>query len=164
MSRREPIRAVLNTNVLLSALMRPTGPPGRVVGKLVAGRFEAVTSAAIGDEVRRASRYAAVRGRIPLTDEELDLWLAAFEVLAISVEPRLEVSVVRADPDDDKYIAAALEGGAQFVVSGDSHLLDLGDYEGIAIVTPRAFLGRVAERADEARAQRVSSARDSADS
>lgn len=44
------------------------------------------------------------------------------------------------DPDDDKYIAAAIEGRASFVVSGDPDLLDIKDHEGIRIVNPRAFL------------------------
>lgn len=44
------------------------------------------------------------------------------------------------DPDDDKYIAAAIEGRAGFVVAGDSDLLDVKQYDGILIVTPRVFL------------------------
>ena len=43
------------------------------------------------------------------------------------------------DPDDDKYIAAAIEGARRIVVAGDSDLLDLKEYEGIRIVSPRVF-------------------------
>ena len=52
-----------------------------------------------------------------------------------------EVRAVKDDPDDDKYLAAALIGRAGFVVSGDHHLLDLGEYQGVTILTPRRFLG-----------------------
>jgi len=48
------------------------------------------------------------------------------------------------DPDDDKYLAAALEGRATLVVTGDPDLLALGEYEGIRIVSPRLFLGLLA--------------------
>jgi uncharacterized protein len=47
---------------------------------------------------------------------------------------------VSTDRDDDKYIAAAIEGRARFVVADDSDLLDLKEYEAIRIVSPRAFL------------------------
>jgi len=50
------------------------------------------------------------------------------------------VKDVSKDPDDDEYIAAAMEGRAGFVVAGDSDLLDVKEYEGIRIITPRAFL------------------------
>ncbi len=61
-------------------------------------------------------------------------------LLAIIVEGKVRDRVVRADPEDDKYIAVAQEGLAQFIVSGDRHLLELAEYEGIRIVSPRAFL------------------------
>ena len=47
---------------------------------------------------------------------------------------------VSEDPDDDKYVGAAIEGRAAFVVTGDPNLLDIGEHEGIRIVNPRAFL------------------------
>jgi predicted nucleic acid-binding protein len=50
------------------------------------------------------------------------------------------MKVVKDDPDDDKYVVAALLGRAGYVVSGDHHLLDLGEYPGIRIVKPRQFL------------------------
>jgi predicted nucleic acid-binding protein len=50
------------------------------------------------------------------------------------------IHAVAADPDDNKYIEAAVEGLAQFVVTGDKHLLSLKPYENIRIVTPRVFL------------------------
>jgi hypothetical protein len=75
-----------------------------------------------------------------VTDEELDLWVTALGLIADSVEGAASLSAVGADPDDNKYLVAALEGRADFVVSGDRHLLDLGEYEGVRIITPRAFL------------------------
>lgn len=120
--------------------MRPVGPPGRVLALLAEGAFDLVLSEAIVDEFRRAARYPKVRTRIPLSDEELELWITALEVVAVFVEPRRVPRAVPADPDDDLYVAAALEGRAAYIVSGDTHLLDLGEIDDIAIITPRAFL------------------------
>ena len=135
------LRAVLDANVLVSALIRPTGPPGQIVIRLLEGRaFELITSPAILNEVRRSLTYPRVRKYLIASDDELDLWVASLELIADTVEGRLRIKAVVEDPDDDKYIVAALEGRAQFIVSGDAHLLVLKAYEGVRIVTPRAFL------------------------
>ena len=135
------MRAVLDANIFASALMRPQGPPGRVLALLLRERaFELVLSPAIAEEVRRALQYSRVRKRIDATDEEMDIWLASLEIVAVPVEGSVEVKAVAADLEDDKYLAAAVEGMAEFVVSGDGHLLALGTYEGIRIVNARSFL------------------------
>lgn len=121
--------------------MRPQGPPGHVLGLLLRHHaFELVMSPAILEEVGRVLHYPKVRKRIAATDEELDLWLASLDLIAVPVEGNLEVQAVAADPEDDKYVAAAVEGLAEVVVSGDDHLLALGTHEGIRILTARAFL------------------------
>lgn len=135
------MRAVLDANIFASALMRPQGPPGLILGRLLRHRaFELVMSPAILGELGRVLHYPKVRRRIAATDEELSLWLASLAIIAVPVEGILDVKAVSADPDDDKYLAAAVEGMAEAVVSGDEHLLVLGTYEGIRIVTARAFL------------------------
>ena len=143
------MRAVLDANIFASALMRPQGPPGQILGLLLRQRaFELVMSPPILEEVGRVLHYPRVRKRIAATDEELDLWLAALDILAVPVEGSPQVRAVAADPEDDKYLAAAMEGMAEFVVSGDEHLLSLGTYEGIRIVTARAFLEVLKSRVD----------------
>jgi len=67
-------------------------------------------------------------------------------VIADLVEGNRPVHAVQADPEDDKYPAAALEGRADVVVSGDHHLLDPQEYGGIPILTPRAFISLLPRR------------------
>ena len=74
-----------------------------------------------------------------MREEELDLWVDALGAIATVVEGKVTGQVVKADPADDIYIAAATEGLADYIVSGDRHLLDLAEYGGIRIVTPRTF-------------------------
>ena len=57
----------------------------------------------------------------------------------------IEVDVVKADPGDNKIIACAVEAQAQFIISGDHHLIDLGTYENIRIVNPDLFLKLITE-------------------
>ena len=134
------IRAVLDANVYVSAAVRPEGPPGQIIDRFLrGGAFEIVMSQAILDEVLRALSYPKVRKYIrPGLDPEL--WFEDIVVLAHFVAGDREVDGGSKDRDDDKYIAVAIEGRAGFLVAGDSDLLELREYDGIRIVSPRAFL------------------------
>ena len=125
------IRAVLDANVYVSAAVRPEGPPGQIIDRFLRSRaFEIVVSQAIVEEVLRALRYQKVRKYIrPGLDPEL--WFEDLVVLSHVVAGERELRGASKDPDDDKYIAAAIEGRAGFVVAGDSDLLDLKEYNGI---------------------------------
>jgi uncharacterized protein len=133
------IRAVLDTNVYVSALLRPEGPPGEILRLALVGAFRVVTTAAIREELRRALEYSRVRKRIrPPTD--VAAWLQAVEFVSDVVRDREGMPQVCSDPDDDKFLWAAHEGSAEFVVSGDGALLDVGEHEGVRVVTPVTFL------------------------
>jgi len=133
------LRAVLDANVYVSAYVRPEGPPGQIVERLLRDRtFELVLSAEIAEEVLQALAYPKVlknaRAKV-----EPDLWFEDIVMLAEFVTGQ-PIESVSEDPDDDKYIAAAIEGRASFVVSGDPDLLDIKEHQGVRIVNPRAFL------------------------
>ncbi len=134
------LRAVLDANVYLSALLQPNGPPGQIVERLLAeGAFVLILSPAIVEEVLRALDYPKIRKAIrgPIKP---DIWFEDLVVLADLVGGHTDVSGACEDPDDDKYLGAAVDGRAGFVVTGDQSFLALETYEGIQIVTPRAFL------------------------
>ena len=134
------IRAVLDANVYVSAAVRPEGPPGQIISQFLrGGPFEIVMSQTIVDEVLRALTYPKIRKyiRIGLDPE---LWFEDIVVLSHLVAEAYDFDGASKDPDDDKYIAAAIEGRAGYVVAGDSDLLDLKEYDGIRIVSPRVFL------------------------
>lgn len=135
------LRAVLDANLVVSALIRPVGPPGRVLARyLRRGDFQVVMSRPILDEIRASLRYPKVRRYIRFSNEQIELFLVAIEILADRVEPAPVAGTVPADPDDEIYLAAAVGGGATHVVSGDRHLLDLEEFRGIEILRPRPFL------------------------
>lgn len=138
------IRAVLDANVFVSALIRPEGPPGRICVELLEREaFALILSPAIVDEVRRTFDDPRVRRYVRLTSREIEAWLASVQSVAELVEGRRSVSVVASDPDDDKYFAAAVEGDADVVVSGDRHVLEVKQFERIRVLTPRAFLDKL---------------------
>lgn len=134
------LRAVLDANVYVSAVVRPEGPPGLIIERFLrSAAFEVVLSPAVVEEVLRALAYPKVRKFIR-GDVEPGLWFEDIVVLADLVAGEGMPLGVCEDPDDDKYIAAAIEGRATFIVTGDHKLLALKEHEGIRIVTPREFL------------------------
>ncbi len=134
------VRAVLDANVYVSAAIHPAGPPGRILERCIRdGAFELVASSAIADEVSRALAYPNVRKHLR-PDLDAQSWLEYVLVLADLVAGEPIVEGVCADPDDDKYVAAALEGRAHYIVSGDRPFLNLRQHKGVQIVSPRTFL------------------------
>lgn len=134
------MRIVLDTNVLVSALVSPDGLPARLLRLCEAQLLGIVVSDAILDEYRRALGYekvAARRGRSPADIARL---VDEFRSFSDVVAPEQVPSVVADDPADDKFLACAVEGSADYIVSGDRHLLQLGEYRGIPILSPRTFL------------------------
>lgn len=134
------LRALLDANVLISAVIRPSGPPGEIAFELLSrNAFELVISSGIVAEVERALGHNKIRKYIRDSREAL-LWLADVVAIADVIEDSGRVHGVCRDPADDKVLGAALEGRADVIVTGDGDLLALEEYEGIAILAPREFL------------------------
>lgn len=135
------VRAVLDANVFVSAFLKPRGTPGKILEQLIHNAaFTLVVSRPILDELRRCLTYPKVRKHLEMDDDDIELWLASLAVLSLCVPGEMEVDAVKTDPGDDKYLGAAIEGCAEYVVSGDHHLLELQQYGDVKIVTPRVFL------------------------
>jgi putative PIN family toxin of toxin-antitoxin system len=132
---------VLDANVIISGLIRPQGPPGQILLRLLREQaFELIASSQTLEELRRSLRYPRVRKYLPMTTTTADVWVDALTTVAVIVEGKVTRHVVSSDPADDVYLAAAVEGLADCIVSGDRHLLDLAVHDGILIVSPRTFL------------------------
>lgn len=71
---------------------------------------------------------------------KLNAFAALLIIKADSVSPSENVDVIKADPSDNMFLAAALEGDVDFIVSGDHHLLEMKAFQGIPILTAREFL------------------------
>ena len=134
------LRAVLDANVYVSACVRPEGTPGQVIERFLRqAAFELVLSTEIAAEVLHSLAYPKVL-KAARSRTEPELWFEDILVLAEMVPGEYEVAGISSDPDDDKYIAAAIEGRATFVVSGDPDLLEIGEHQGVRFITPRVFL------------------------
>jgi len=139
------LRAVLDANVYVSVAIRPEGPPGQILERFVRdSAFEIVLSPDIIEEVLKALAYPKVR-KHARADIDAELWFEDIAVLADLVAGDYELHGVSKDPDDDEYVAAAVEGRAAFVVTGDPDLLEVKEHAGVRIVSPRQFLDALPE-------------------
>jgi putative PIN family toxin of toxin-antitoxin system len=130
-------RIVLDTNVLISAIVFG-GRPREVLAKVIAGTFTMAISAEMLAEFQwvlegRKFRYPGAIVQNIVT-----------ELLSVSelVRPAMKVEQIKADPADNRILECALESRATCIVTGDRHLLELGEYEGIPILDVAAFLAR----------------------
>jgi putative PIN family toxin of toxin-antitoxin system len=133
------LRAVLDPNVIISALLSPTGAPAQLILAWKSGRFELIVSDLLLAELERALGYPKLRRRISEESAQLVVqWLRRdAEVRPDPPDPPAARSV---DPGDDYLIALAATEKA-LLVSGDNHLL--GMTTSLPIVPPARFLARL---------------------
>ena len=136
-------RAVVDTNVLVSGVIVPRGAPRRILEAWQAGRFTLVTSEVIIAEVARVLRYPRIYRHYHLAEDDVATVVDSLMADAQVVTGLYEVQR-STDPADDMFLACALEGRADYLVSGDRHLLEIGSYHGVPIVTPQEFVAVLA--------------------
>ena len=135
---RPPARVVLDTNVLIFALIS-SGPPRSVVGMCRIGDILLVTSDAILTELAEV-----LRRKFQWESDRVAVLLEEIRSFALVVLPGQTVQKIRGDPADNRVLECALEGRVDFIVSGDTrHLQPLDVFEGIPIISPFAFMRRV---------------------
>jgi putative PIN family toxin of toxin-antitoxin system len=141
--------AVLDSVVLVSALLTPGGVANAVVRHAREGAFLCCLSDAILDETRRVLLDTPrLRQRFVYTDADAQAFLANLRAAAYLVEAVPAIEGVVRDPNDDMVIACAVAAAADYVVSRDDDLLALGSYEGIAMITPEAFMDVLRRRSE----------------
>ena len=134
------MRVVLDTNVLVSAIIGPRGIPSQILHAWRSEQFELLLSEATLIEIGRVFRYPKIAKYHRWSEERLQAFLDDLAHMAILTPGELSLAVITEDPPDDRYLECAVEGEAVSLVSGDHHLLKLGSYQNIPILTPRAFL------------------------
>ena len=134
------IRAVLDANVIVSAILSPKGNPARILNAWRDEKFLLLISTAILDEIGRVLQYPKIKKRHRWSEQKIQLLLEDLSRLAILTPGKLSLAIIPDDPSDNRYVECAVEGHANYLVSGDDHLLKLGAFQQVLIVTPRVFV------------------------
>lgn len=127
------IRVVIDTNIFISGLVFG-GLPRTVLQLSEEGAFTLVVVAPIQEEVKRI-----LSEKFQWSEKEVAHALKKLWRTSRIVNPKVKLTICQ-DPDDDRVLECAVEAGADFVVSGDRHLLKLRKFHNIAIVTAREFV------------------------
>jgi len=128
------IRVVFDTNVVVSAL----GFGGQPLEALLRAFDEDLQLIASDETLRELERVLAY-DHLPFTEAEQARYPHILRLESEIVVPENTIEIVR-DSDDDKFLECALEGDAEYVVSGDNDLLDLHSYKGVQIITPAELI------------------------
>ena len=134
------LKAVIDTNQFVSSLISKQGPSAQLIDRWRERRFILVTSPEIIAEIQRVLEYPHISKKYKLSKSDVQSLLTLIEHEAVVIPKLPAVHVIKDDPDDDKFLACAFAARAEYIVSGDQHLLSLGSYKSISIVTVKEFL------------------------
>jgi putative PIN family toxin of toxin-antitoxin system len=140
------VRAVIDTNVLIAALLW-RGPPHALLEQLRAGAMTLVSSPALLAELADVIGRAKFDAILVQSNTSRERALAEVRQLADVVEPSPLPQPVCRDPDDDHVLALALAAKAELIVSGDNDVLSMKSFENIAIVAPAEAVTMIEARA-----------------
>ena len=127
------IKEVLDTNILISALFWK-GTPYIIVQDGLEGVFEMVTSKAIMSETKEK-----LIQKFEFSVEDTLRYLELLVCKSFVVSPMVQHNVVKNDSTDNKILECAVSANADYIVTGDKHLLNIKHYQGITILTARRF-------------------------
>jgi putative PIN family toxin of toxin-antitoxin system len=133
------MRAIVDTSVLVRAVIRPTGPAGPVLTRLRRGDYTLLYAQPLLEELVDVLNRPRIRDKYGLADQDIETVIGLVLLRGETVEVGERVSACR-DPRDDKFLEVAVAGDAQVIVTADQDLLDLHPFRGIPILSPGGFL------------------------
>lgn len=136
------MRAVVDTGIFVSALIRPRGTIGSLLLALRDGRYTAIYATNMLVEIIDVLGRDKFRVKYHIEPDDITALINLIRLRGELVIPTRTVAACR-DPKDDKFLEAALAGGADCIVSGDADLLDMRSFEDIPILRPAEFLAQL---------------------
>ena len=134
------LKVVIDTNVFISATLTPRGNPAKVLKAWQEGKIDLVISPQILKEIKKVIFRPRIKKLSSWTDKKRDELIQDLAKIAILTPGSLKLKVVAEDPYDDKFVVAAVEGKANYIVTGDEHLRKLRSCKGIKVVSPAEFV------------------------
>lgn len=144
--RRGTIRVVVDTNILVSGTIVRLGPSAQILDLAQQRRIVLVVSPPIQAEYLRVIQRPHIVKRYERLENRFMSLSRFLRRGAVVVTPLKIERVIRDDPKDDMILACAVAGRVQYIISGDHHLLELEQYHGIKILSPRDFLSQILKR------------------
>ena len=131
-------KVVLDTNILISAVVFG-GKPREILKQAIEGKIRLAVSAPIIEEIREVLG----RDKFRYPAQMINFIIGELESIAEFVEPQEKIEIIEKDEDDNRILECAAAFGADVIISGDNHLLDLKMYKGMRIIKASDFLEEV---------------------
>ncbi len=142
-TKHDKVKVVMDANIVVSAILSEYGQPAQIVDKFINGKIENYTSKEIILELEDVFKRKEITERSLKKDRKFVL--KYYKKFSITIKPSKTYNAVKEDPKDNKYIDCAAEAKAEYIISGDKHLLNLKEFSGIKIVKAKEFLGKRTE-------------------
>jgi len=139
------IRVVLDANIFVSAVLKATGNPARIIELVKEEQIKLLVSPDILAEVRATLLYPKLKRLHQRSARWVKGFLQELSAKADITPGELTVDAIKDDPSDNTYLVCAVEGKADVVVSGDHHLKELKTFQSIRMVDPASFLRIIAQ-------------------
>ncbi len=136
------MKIVLDTNTVISGLLWK-GAPRQILDLARSGSLTLFTSPELLAELANVLERKKFSARLALAETNVDELVYGYAALAQTIRPAKIKPMIKVDPDDDKVLACAKAAKAEVITSGDDHLLNLKEYEGIRILTVNQLLAEV---------------------
>ena len=136
------MKIVLDTNTVISGLLWK-GAPRQILDLACSGSLTLFTSPELLAELANVLERKKFSARLALAETNVDELVYGYAALAKTIRPAKIKPMIKVDPDDDKVLACAKAAKAEIITSGDDHLLNLKEYEGIRILTVNQLLAEV---------------------
>jgi len=134
------LKVILDTNIQISALLSRGGHCEEILRKCIEGELLLCSCNEILNELERVIRYPEIRRKHRLSEEKMKDYIEFQKEFSYLIEIPNNVNLVKAHPPDSIFLLCALEANADYIISGDNHLLGLKSYKSIRIITPKEFL------------------------
>lgn len=137
------LKAVIDTNLFVSGLFSRDTVSSRLQDHWINLDFILMTSIDIIKEVNRVLHYPRIQQRFNPDEENVKRFFKLIFKKALITKDRYKTDRITDDPTDNKFLACALEGKADYILSRDPHLRNLKHYQGIQILDATSFLGKI---------------------
>lgn len=136
------LKVVVDTNQFISSLISQKGPSAKLIDAWRHYQFTLIINVALLEEIERVFYYPRIIKARDLSERTIETFLKFIRKRAVILTNTPKVTVITDDPDDNQVLACAIKSKADYIVSGDTDLLNLKEYQGIPIVTVTEFLKR----------------------
>jgi uncharacterized protein len=134
-------KVVLDTNIFISGLLSKNGAPTQVLDAWKAKRYILVISPFIIQEICDTLQSVHIQNKYKIVKEDISVLVSLFEHDAFLVISEADTAgMIPHGTSDEQILACAIDGRADFIVSGDHHLIDLENFQNVPIITPQRLL------------------------